>query len=287
MTPGRVAVLITTCLASCNAGDGPDVVRIRFEASLQPGVEFNRIQLALAVDANPSPFYEAGWEVGSAALPSLPATVVVRRGSGRHLAIIADALWGTFVVDRQQATVDFVAPEEREVLLVFGPRYLCGNGRLDADEACDCGAEGTLSTTCQAPNSDATPNACRTDCQAARCGDGVTDTGEQCDDGNRASTDACTAACLPNRCGDGEPLFGVACFAEAPSSPLAPVLGSWSAKKGVAVADLDQDGDDDLITCCRDQTVGGSPMAGFDSRLGDGEGGFAAPTFWIVVPLAK
>jgi len=30
-------------------------------------------------------------------------------------------------------------------------------------------------------NSDTAPDACRTDCQAARCGDGVVDTGEACD----------------------------------------------------------------------------------------------------------
>jgi hypothetical protein len=47
----------------------------------------------------------------------------------------------------------------------------CGNGVLDGDEQCDNGAL----------NSDAVPNACRTDCTAARCGDDVADSDELCD----------------------------------------------------------------------------------------------------------
>ena len=36
-----------------------------------------------------------------------------------------------------------------------------------------------------------------------QCGNGVTEPGEQCDDGNTSNTDACTNACLTNVCGDG------------------------------------------------------------------------------------
>src|SRR5690606_9869461 len=43
----------------------------------------------------------------------------------------------------------------------------------DANESCDDGED----------NSDSEPNACRTDCWPARCGDGVVDEGEECDDG--------------------------------------------------------------------------------------------------------
>jgi cysteine-rich repeat protein len=35
------------------------------------------------------------------------------------------------------------------------------------------------------------------------CGDGIVDTGEECDDGNDDSTDACTIECTNNTCGDG------------------------------------------------------------------------------------
>ncbi|MEJ2457566.1 MAG: filamentous hemagglutinin N-terminal domain-containing protein, partial [Novosphingobium sp.] len=47
-------------------------------------------------------------------------------------------------------------------------------GVVNGSEVCDDGAA----------NSDTDPDACRTDCQPAYCGDGVADTGESCDDGN-------------------------------------------------------------------------------------------------------
>jgi cysteine-rich repeat protein len=39
--------------------------------------------------------------------------------------------------------------------------------------------------------------------KSLRCGDGVVDPGEQCDDGNAVDTDACTTACRLATCGDG------------------------------------------------------------------------------------
>jgi trimeric autotransporter adhesin len=71
----------------------------------------------------------------------------------------------------------------------------CGDGFVDLTrgELCDEGPE----------NSDANPDACRTDCRLARCGDGVTDTAEACDDGNTQSGDGCRADCGKiERCGD-------------------------------------------------------------------------------------
>ncbi len=49
----------------------------------------------------------------------------------------------------------------------------CGNGYLDAIEGEECDDASA--------NSDTTPDACRTDCTQADCGDGVIDTGEVCD----------------------------------------------------------------------------------------------------------
>lgn len=43
----------------------------------------------------------------------------------------------------------------------------------------------------------------------ADCGDGVTDTGEACDDGNGSDTDACLSSCLDASCGDGFVRAGV------------------------------------------------------------------------------
>ncbi|HEY0138324.1 MAG TPA: hypothetical protein VGB85_29770, partial [Nannocystis sp.] len=66
------------------------------------------------------------------------------------------------------------------------PPSFCGDGIVDAGEACDNGPA----------NSDTTPNACRTDCVFAFCGDAVIDGGEQCDDGDALGGDGCSAACM-------------------------------------------------------------------------------------------
>lgn len=56
-------------------------------------------------------------------------------------------------------------------------------------------------------NSDTTPDACRKNCQKASCGDGVMDTGETCDDGDKDIHDDCpdgpSGSCKPATCGDG------------------------------------------------------------------------------------
>jgi cysteine-rich repeat protein len=75
---------------------------------------------------------------------------------------------------------------------------VCGDGeRVPGCEACDEGAG----------NSDTLPDACRTSCERAQCGDGIVDAGEQCDDGNGADCDGCDAGCAVEPgvvCGDGE-----------------------------------------------------------------------------------
>ncbi|WAS95485.1 hypothetical protein [Nannocystis punicea] len=74
----------------------------------------------------------------------------------------------------------------------------CGDGVVECDEACDAGPD----------NNDIEPGACRTDCTAAGCGDGVVDLllAEQCDDGNPDDGDGCSATCqveVGAACGDG------------------------------------------------------------------------------------
>jgi cysteine-rich repeat protein len=100
----------------------------------------------------------------------------------------------------------------------------CGNGLLEAGEACDEGTE----------NSDTTPNACRTDCSDPVCGDGVVDDayGEQCDDGNTIDGDGCSVLCQTEgtdpvcgngvlegteECDDGNNTDGDGCSAECTS----------------------------------------------------------------------
>jgi len=57
-------------------------------------------------------------------------------------------------------------------------------------------------------NSDTVVDACRTDCRESYCGDEVNDTPEACDDGDNGS-DACPSTCLAPVCGDGHLLAGV------------------------------------------------------------------------------
>ena len=82
--------------------------------------------------------------------------------------------------------------------LRFAP--FCGDGFLDLAEGeqCDDG-----------PNNANAPDACRLDCKNPTCGDGITDGGEACDDGNALDTDACVQGCKAATCGDGFVLAGV------------------------------------------------------------------------------
>lgn len=70
--------------------------------------------------------------------------------------------------------------------IVANANAICGDTTLYGTEECDNGDE----------NSDTEADACRSNCQAASCGDGVLDTGESCDDGNNVDGDGCQATCL-------------------------------------------------------------------------------------------
>lgn len=84
----------------------------------------------------------------------------------------------------------------------------CGDGLIDPPhEECDDGTSG---------NSNTAPNACRTSCKRAHCGDHVIDQGETCDEGAQNSDttpDACRTTCVPAFCGDGivDPARGEQC----------------------------------------------------------------------------
>lgn len=80
----------------------------------------------------------------------------------------------------------------------------CGNGALDAGEACDDGAL----------NSDTAADACRSDCQPARCGDGVVDAAETCD-----AAEGCDATCGASSGGPTIPDDGCGCRAAGGPSP--------------------------------------------------------------------
>ena len=78
---------------------------------------------------------------------------------------------------------------------------LCGNGVREPGEECDHGSE----------NSDTAPDACRSDCVRAHCGDGVVDSRETCDDGNDIDDDGCRNDCSVPTCGDGRLDSGEVC----------------------------------------------------------------------------
>jgi cysteine-rich repeat protein len=68
----------------------------------------------------------------------------------------------------------------------------CGDGNVDAafGEECDNGEM----------NSDTTYDGCTTMCKLGpRCGDGIVQAPEVCDDGNRLNGDGCNVQCLVER----------------------------------------------------------------------------------------
>jgi cysteine-rich repeat protein len=189
----------------------------------------------------------------------------------------------------------------------------CGDGVVDAGEGCDdgnltscdgcsstCAAEapgwlcgdGLLSPSCGeqcddgAGNSDVMPDACRSDCRSAACGDGVVDGGESCDDANNFDCDGCSAACLPEPgavCGDGvvEPTCheacddgnavvgdgcGTTCDAElvpGRGAPTTDCLVEWSVTNPTNLP-LTDDGAFRVDQICHD----GDPLCDFDGVAG-------------------
>ena len=77
---------------------------------------------------------------------------------------------------------------------------LCGDGVASVllGELCDCGDPQYLvmpAAGCAGFNSRDPGASCRPDCQPARCGDGIVDPAERCDDGNTISGDGCAGDC--------------------------------------------------------------------------------------------
>ncbi|MDO9017731.1 MAG: DUF4215 domain-containing protein [Deltaproteobacteria bacterium] len=98
----------------------------------------------------------------------------------------------------------------------LGAATMCGDGRTDPDR---CG-DGTVDATeecdpmgpplrCETPAYRDAPARCSVDCRvdrtmcvrAARCGNGVTEPGESCDDGNTVRCDGCSEVCLAEPAG--------------------------------------------------------------------------------------
>ena len=76
---------------------------------------------------------------------------------------------------------------------------LCGNGIVDAGEACDDG---------NTKNGDGCSSQCKVEQADAVCGNGKKEVGEQCDDNNLIDGDGCSARCLLERITVDEPVCG-------------------------------------------------------------------------------
>jgi len=128
---------------------------------------------------------------------------------------------------------------------------LCGNGIYEPalGEECDDGSA----------NSDSLPDACRSNCVRAWCGDMVIDTGEECDDGLVANDDrmpdACRRSCRLPSCGDGTRDSDEACDhgpPDAECSALCELAGCGTATldPGEICDDGNRDSDDACLGTC-------------------------------------
>jgi hypothetical protein len=98
-----------------------------------------------------------------------------------------------------------------------------------------------------ATNSDTQPNACRMSCRSAFCGDGIVDTGEACDPGPGGSVDPmCGATCMPPVCGNGVVEGSEECDAGAMNSDTTPNACRTMCKRascGDGVRDMSEECD--------------------------------------------
>ena len=85
--------------------------------------------------------------------------------------------------------------------------FRCQGAKLYRQPRCGNGIrEGAEECDDGENNSDTRADACRTDCTRAHCGDWTRDSNEECDDGNRNSNEipgACRTDCRRAHCGDG------------------------------------------------------------------------------------
>ena len=135
--------------------------------------------------------------LGTAPFTITPTSFVVPPGSARTLQVsFTPVAIGAASATLRIVSNDPAAPEIEIALTREALGSFCGDGIIDAGEACDDGAS----------NSDTTADACRSDCTLPTCGDGVVDAGEACDDGegnDPSAPGACRTSCQFSECGDG------------------------------------------------------------------------------------
>jgi cysteine-rich repeat protein len=88
----------------------------------------------------------------------------------------------------------------------------CTGGKCDGAGKCGYCGDGIRQSgeECDDGNTNNT-DACTSTCRTPECGDGIEQSGEECDDGNNINTDACTNTCKDPACGDGFVQSGEIC----------------------------------------------------------------------------
>jgi cysteine-rich repeat protein len=102
---------------------------------------------------------------------------------------VAVALVGGRLVVSDELYPTTTAPRQGK-LFVYADTTACGDGALDADEACDDG-------------NDVNGDGCDRNCRETACGNGEATVGEECDDGDLVDGDGCDSNCRPSVCGNG------------------------------------------------------------------------------------
>ncbi|MFT6627080.1 MAG: cysteine-rich repeat protein [Flavobacteriales bacterium] len=149
--------------------------------------------------------------------------------------------------------------------------FFCDSFDVMAEITC---AGSTVETCDNGELNEDVADVCRTDCQLPECGDGILDTGEECDDGNDIEDDFCSSICAAPFCGDGIRQGDEACDNGAENSDSAPDacrLDCSVAACGDLVIDSAEtcdDGNDVDNDECRNDCVIGSCG---DGTVDDGE----------------
>ncbi len=126
----------------------------------------------------------------------------------------------------------------------------CGDGMLDMSMGEECDDGGS--------NSDSVPDACRTNCMSAACGDGVVDSGEDCDTSGATAT--CSATCET---------IVVTVDAGVPDSGMGmPDSGMGMPDGGMMTGDGGVDGDASVDDAGVEDDAGAEPDGGVDPDSG-------------------
>lgn len=122
----------------------------------------------------------------------------------------------------------------------------CGDGTMEAGEACDDGngVDG---------------DGCDSNCTVTACGNGITTAGEQCDDGNLAAGDCCSPSCALTVDDDLLPAAAGGSKVLVKEDPSASLKWKWKSTAPVAVEDLGDPTATTSYTLCLLDESGATP----------------------------